>query len=201
MLHRGLVRAGVDPDLALLDDRELVVVHDFDRIFDRHDMSAPRTVDVADHRRDRRRLPRTGGSRDQDQTARTVGERPHHDGEPELLERRDLGANTPDRESDQSSLAEHVDPEAADALQGVADIGLVRRLELAALVLAHDRQSERVGILRCQLAEGRRLEIPVHPEERNVAHLQVEVARATLHGVPKQLVDIHPGFRFGTIAP
>ena len=40
MLERGLVRTGVDPDLALLDDRELVVMHDLDRILDRHDMGA-----------------------------------------------------------------------------------------------------------------------------------------------------------------
>ena len=40
VLQRGLVRTGVDPDLALLDDRELVVMHDLDRIFDRHDMGA-----------------------------------------------------------------------------------------------------------------------------------------------------------------
>src|SRR2546426_9250167 len=33
------------------------------------------------HRRDRRGLPRSGRSRDQHQAARTVGERPHHDGE------------------------------------------------------------------------------------------------------------------------
>src|SRR2546426_3773072 len=153
------------------------------------------------HRRDRRGLPRSGRSRDQHQAARTVGERPHDDGEPELLERWDLGANTADREPDQPALTEHVDPEATDALQGVADVRFVRGLELASLVLAHDRQGERVRILRRQLAEGRRLEVPVHPEERHVADLQMEVARAPLHGVPKQLVDIHPGFRFGTIAP
>ncbi len=29
----------------------------------------------------------------------------------------------------------------------------------------------------------------------------MQVARASFHGVPKQLVDIHPGFGFGTIAP
>ena len=41
--------------------------------------------------------------------------------------------------------------------------------------------------------EPRRLQHPVNPDERDVADLQVQVARAALHRVAEQVVDVHDG--------
>ena len=48
----------VEPDLALVDDAAAVGVEDLDRVLDRDDVLAARPVDVVEHARERRRLPR-----------------------------------------------------------------------------------------------------------------------------------------------
>ena len=67
--QRVPVAVGVDADLALLDDREDVLVHHLDRVLDRDDVRAARAVDVADHGGDRRGLAGAGGPGDEDEPA------------------------------------------------------------------------------------------------------------------------------------
>ena len=72
--ERGREVGGVDPDLALIDDREPVGVEHLDRIFDRHHVATPSGVDVVDHGGGRRRLPRTRHTGNEDQSAVFVAE-------------------------------------------------------------------------------------------------------------------------------
>ena len=62
-------RLGVETHFALVDDALIVRVKDLDRVLDRDDVLRTSSVDLADHRRERRRLARTGGSGDEDQAA------------------------------------------------------------------------------------------------------------------------------------
>ena len=66
----------------------LVGVEDLDRVLDRDDVLAPRPVDVADHRRERRRLADAGRAGDEDEAVVVVGEPLDAGGKPELLEAR-----------------------------------------------------------------------------------------------------------------
>ena len=115
----------------------------------------------------------------------------HHGREPKLLERRHLGPDTTDREADHAALTEHVDAEASDAGERVAEVGLVRLLELPLLVLAHQGVGEAVGVGGGEVAELGGRQLAVHPHEGDVARLQVEVARAPLDRVPEKFVDVH----------
>ena len=168
-----------------------VVVHDLDRVLDRHDVGAARAVDVADHRGDRRRLAGPRRSGDQDQPTRRIGERLHDLGHPQLLERRDLGSHTADRQTDDAALAEDVHPEPSDAGERDAEVGLARRLELPLLVVGHQLHAEGLCVSRRESGELRRLQLAVDTQERDVSDLQVQVARPSLHRVSEQLVDLH----------
>jgi hypothetical protein len=55
-------------DLALVDDALLVLVHELDRILDGEDVACG-SVDVVDHRRERRRLARARRAGDDDEAA------------------------------------------------------------------------------------------------------------------------------------
>ena len=66
-------RVGVDPDLALVDDAQLVVVQELDRVLDRDDVLPARAVDVAKHRGERGRFPDACCPGDEDQPAMLVG--------------------------------------------------------------------------------------------------------------------------------
>ena len=65
---------GVEPDLALVDDRPVIGVENLDRVLDRDDVRRARAVDVVDDRRERRRLARARRARDEDEPSVLVGE-------------------------------------------------------------------------------------------------------------------------------
>ena len=61
--------AGVDVDLALVDDRVVVPMQVLDRVLDRHDVRRSGRVDVIDQRGERRALAAAGRSGHQDEAA------------------------------------------------------------------------------------------------------------------------------------
>ena len=92
---------------------------------------------------------------------------------------------------DDAALTEHVHPEPTDAGERDAEVGLAGLLELPLLVVRHQLHPERLGVGGREGGERRGLELAVDADERDVADLQVQVARAALHRVPEQLVDLH----------
>jgi hypothetical protein len=85
-----------------------------------------------------------------------------------------------------------------DALERVADVRLVVGVELGPFVLAHHRVAERDRVGRRQHVVRRRLQVSVDPQERHVADLQMKVACTAFHGVPKEVVDVHPRLVVGS---
>ncbi len=189
--QRVAVAVRVDADLALLDDRQHVVVHDLDGILDGDDVRAAGAVDVADHRGDRRGLAGARRPRDEDEAARRVGQRLHHRGQAQLFEARHLAPHAADREAHHPALAEDVDAEAADARHRVAEVGLGGGDELTPLVLGHEEGGEPLGVVGSEGVEGGGLELAVHADEGHVADLQMQVGRTPFHRVAQQLVDVH----------
>ena len=85
-LKPGGKRIRVARHFSLRDDAALVVVHEFDRFFDCHDVLGKVLIDVVDQRRLRRRFARTGWAGNKDQAAAQVGKFLYHDWNPQLLE-------------------------------------------------------------------------------------------------------------------
>ena len=81
-------RTGVGADLALADRRAVVAVDVLDRVLDGDDVAGPVAVDVVEHRGQRRRLPRTGRSGDDDEAHGQVDEALDGRRDPELVEAR-----------------------------------------------------------------------------------------------------------------
>src|SRR5208283_4651620 len=96
ILERRVPRIRIDTDLAVRDHAALVLVHVFDRILDRDDVTARLVVAIADHRGERSRLARPGTPDHDDQAA--LGEHYflEHRRQFELLERRYLGVDQAD---------------------------------------------------------------------------------------------------------
>ena len=68
----------IGADLALVDDRALVLVQELDRVLDREDVVLVLGVDHVEHRRQRRRLARAGRAGDQHEAARLGGQLAQH---------------------------------------------------------------------------------------------------------------------------
>ena len=75
--HRHGEAPGIHVDLALIDHRDLVLVHHLDGVLDGDDMYFAMGVDVIDHGGQGRGLARTGGAGDQHQAPRLQREGCH----------------------------------------------------------------------------------------------------------------------------
>jgi hypothetical protein len=190
--QRALERAGVHADLALVDDRLLVLVQELDRVLDRHDVPGPRRVDVVDHRGQRRRLARAGGAGEQHDAALLLGQLADDGRQLELVDRPDVDRDRADDERHRPALAEGVDAEARDARDRVGEVDLVLLLELTELVgvVEHlvDRAErvlagERGGAL--EAAHG-----AVDAHDRRSGDLEVQVGAAGLDEAAEAVVEI-----------
>ena len=190
-LQRAVEVVGVGADLALVHDRPLVGVQDLDRVLDRHDVTRLVLVDVVDHRGERRRLARAGRAGDEHEAALLLGEaaarsagspRSSNDGMP--------GQHAAEHEADGAALAEHVDPEAAEAGERVGEVGLVVVEELVGARLGHERERDALGVGRRDLVAVPGLQVAVDAEERRRADLDVHVGASRSNGLAQQVVEI-----------
>ena len=110
--QRLLEARGVEPHFTLVDDAAAVRVQDLDRVLDRDDVLASRSIDVVEHRSERRRLAGAGGACHEHEPAALLGEPRDTGREPELREVRDLTGDDAECERRRAALAEAVDAEA-----------------------------------------------------------------------------------------
>ena len=77
-------------DLTLIDNTVLVVVEEFDRIFNGQNMIVAFNIDLIDHRGERGRFTRTGRASNKDQAARLFAHVRNYRRQTESVERLDL---------------------------------------------------------------------------------------------------------------
>ena len=146
------------PDLALVDHRALVAVHELDRVLDRDDVLAHRVVHVVDHRRERRRLARAGGAGQQHDPALLLGQFAHDRRAARAPRSCGCGAGSRGSHRDHAALLERVDAVARDVgdFEGEVDLVLLRELRQLGLV-AEQRLAARPRCpLRSAAARSRR---------------------------------------------
>ena len=196
VLERRGVGVGVEADLALVDDRLLVLVQHLDGVLDGDDVPAHRVVDVVDHRREGGGLAGAGRAGDEHQAARLEREALDDVGEVQLLEGGDLGRDLAHGHADAAALAEHVDAEAPEGRRRVGEVDLVVLAEAADLLVGHDGRRDVLGVLG---GEGRLVEqrqLAVDADHRRAPRLDVQVRRVARHHLAEQIID-----RFHRAAP
>ena len=176
-------RSRVDADLALVDDRLVVAVQVFDRVFDGDDVGRARAVDVVDHRGQRRALAAAGGAGDEHQAALFGGDFLQHRRQAELLDAAHAHRNDAQDHADGAALLEDVAAEAAEPGHAVGEVDLLRVLEPLAVRRRHDRRGHLDQILVIELAARRdRHELAVDARHREAADLEVQVGGALVDG-------------------
>ena len=183
------VGIGVEADLALVDDRALVLVEDLDRVLDGHDVPAYGVVDVVDHRRQSGRLARAGRAGDEHEAARLQGDPLDDLRQVQLLERRDLGRDLPHGHADAAALPEDVDAEAAQVGRGVGEVDLVVLAEAPDLLVGHDRRGDVLGVLGGERRLVHEEQVAVDADHRRAPGLDVQVGRVARHHLAEQFID------------
>jgi hypothetical protein len=169
-------------------------MEDLDRILDRDDVLAARLVDVVDDRGERGGLSGAGRAGHEHEAAVLVGHRLDAGRHAQVGEARDVFRDDAEGEGDGPALAEDVDAEARQVPGRVGDVELPRFVEgltLRGRQLRDDRErSLEVGI-RQRRVVGEWRELAVTSENGQLAHLQVDVARAFVHGTPQDRIQLH----------
>jgi len=167
-------------------------VEELDRVLDRHDVLGAGRVDVVDHRRERRRLPRAGRPGHQDQAASLLADLLENRREEQLAGRQDPGGNDAADEADRAALLEDVAAEAPEAGHRVGDVDLEVVLEFFLLAGGHDRERHGDGVfLHEPLHIHQRDQLAVHPDDRVRTDFQMQVRRLPLDRDLEKVVDVH----------
>ena len=116
--HRTLqctrIRLGIEADFALIDDRLLVRVQELDRIFDRDDVVRRVLVAIVDHRRERGRLARAGGTDHEDHAALHHHQVFENVWQTQIVETRHIRGDIAQHHRGIAALVKDVHPEAAE---------------------------------------------------------------------------------------
>ena len=184
-------RVGVVADLALVDERHLVAVHELDRVLDGDDVALAGLVDDVDERGERGGLARAGGAGDQHQAAGQVGQRLDDGRQAELVEVDHLVGDDAEGGADGVALHEDVDAEAHLGAHGVRRVELVGLLELLLLLDRQDREtSSRTWVGGQHGLVGHAEQLAHDPHERRLAGGEVEIGPAHLDDPVEQAVEL-----------
>ena len=191
VLQRHLEGAGVDAHFALGDDAILVLVDEFDRVFDGDDVPAGVLVAVADHRGQRCRLAGTGGTDEQHQT--TFGHRQllQDVRQLEFFDGRDVGLDATQHHAGQVSLIERADTEATDAAGTDGEVAFVVLGELAALLLVHHAVHGFPGHLRRHGRLAHRHDLAVDLHRRRHASRDEQIGAAFFDHQAQKFLEFH----------
>ena len=196
MLHADLEVPHVVADLTLVDQALVLGEDEFDRILKGEDVLAVVSVDVVEHRPDRRALAGARHAREQHHALVELAEPLDRGRQEELLEIGDRVVDAAGHEAPGALLREHVDaepPPHAINDTGVREVGAAVGVEDAPLPRVHDRRTEPFHLLGVNRRILQRLKRALHPHVGRLVDLEVQVAAVELdHGL-EQPVDLQAG--------
>jgi hypothetical protein len=189
-----LERSRVVVHLALVDQALLVLVHEFNRVFDRDDVIGPVPVDVVDHRAERGRLSRTGRPGHQHESFGQLAQIENVLGQLELLGGQDLRRDDAKDRADALAIHEHVGAEPRQPGDLVGKVGIVTRLELRLVDGGHNLFEERQNHVGRERSGGvvQPAHLAVLADQRRDRRADVQVGRLQLahpaeHGIDCRL--------------
>ena len=115
-------RAGVDRHLALVHDRPAVAMKELDGILDRHHVRAARSVDVVDHRGQRRALAAARRAGHQHESALFFGDPAKHRRQQQVVDRQDSRGDDAKHHAHRAALLKHVDAKSSEAADAVRQV-------------------------------------------------------------------------------
>ena len=137
-------------------------------------------VDRVDHRREARRLARSGGTGDEHEALRQVDEVLDDLRKPQVVERRDPVGDQPQRDRRHAALVERVDAEPAALVPSEREVDLFLGVELLEELGAQERRHDGLGVLLVERRHVDRHEDAVDPEQRRAPDRQEEVGRVAV---------------------
>jgi hypothetical protein len=166
--QRVLERIGVRPDLTLIDQAGFVRVNELDRVLNRDDVVVARSVDVVDHRAQRRRLAGTSRPGDQHEALAQLAERQDVLRQAKLVGGQDLRGNDAKHCARTSAIDERVGAKARQVRNLVGEVGIVTSAEFFPVPFGDDGLQQRDEVIGTERRRHRveRLHFAVFADDR-----------------------------------
>ena len=120
---------GIHADLALVDQRLLVLEQILDRVLDGENVSRTMGVAMIEHRCQGGRFPRSGRADDEHQTTSFHDQVGQYRGQHQRIEWRDIAGDVTYDDRDRAALPEQIDPEVPETGYPERDVHLLRFFE------------------------------------------------------------------------
>ncbi len=181
--------------LALVDQRFLGLVYEFDRIFDRQNMIRLILIDVVDHRGQRRRFTRPGRSGDEHDTARMHRNVLENRWRAQIVERQYFRRNRTKHSGRTAVLIEGVDAKTCQLRYLKREIGLQKLFVVLALLVIHDVVHHAIDVFVGQRRHIDTLDVAIDANHWRHSTRQVQVRGVVLYRERQELgnVDGHNG--------
>jgi hypothetical protein len=189
--QRFVIRVRVQAHFTLIDDRFLVAVQVFDRIFNRKNVTGRIRVAMIEHGRERGRLTRACRADHQNQAARFHDQIAENRRQLQLLDAGDLALDRADHHAHFTALFENVDTETAGFLHRQRHVQFQIALELRNLALVHERIGDLFHHAAGQPGVAEWVQLALDLDVHRGAGRQKHVRRALIHHQFEEVTDIH----------
>ena len=182
-------RFGVGVQLALVDQAVLVLVHEFDGVFDGDDVFMALAVDLVDHRRQCGGFTRAGRAGHQNESAGLFAKLGDYRRQAQLRERLDLESDHAKHRGGGPALIKKIATEARQPFQSEREVEFQIFFEAMLLGIGEHAVSELLGLGRRQRRHVQRVQVPVHPDLRRRVGGNVQIAATHLQHLAKQITQ------------
>ena len=186
----ALERRSVQSHLPLRYDAALVLVDEFDRVFDRDDVVVTRPVDEVDQGPERCGFSRAGGTGDKHQSFRQETKRLDFGRDAHRFHGCNLCRDYAEYAARSHVIAKCVGAKPREAFDLVGKVGVVDFLEFCDVSVRHDGDEHRLQSRSShRLYVAHSLELTVNPQNRRLTHAEVKVRCRLVHQCPQQIID------------
>src|SRR5206468_8819060 len=182
----------VGAELALGDDRALVLGSVLDRVLDGDDVAVGRAVDVVDHGGERGGLAAAGGAGDEDESAPFRGDALDDRRQAELADLPHARRDQAQRGLHLTALVEDVDAETPELGVAVARVHLQPLAELLRVVVTQELLGESAQRVTIEARRVRpRDQVAAHPEDGMRTGLEMNVRRLADDALAQDGFELH----------
>ena len=183
------IRQRIHADFALRDNRLVILVKVFDRVFHRDDIDGLVIADMVNHGSKRCRLTRTRRTGHEHKAALGQGHVANDFGQLQVLKRRNLRLDMADNNSNGATLAEHVHTEAAQFTGAHSEVAFLILFKTNFLVAVHDVVQEGIHHHAVDFDIERALQQAVNAECRRSADTDMQVRCLAVHHLTEKVLD------------
>ena len=183
------IRKRIHADFTLRDNRHVITIKVFNRVFDRNDVHRFFLIDVVNHRSKRCGLTRTRRTRHKHKTALSQSQVTNHFGQVQIFESRNHSLDMTNHNRNCSTLTENVHTETAHITSAHGKVAFLISLKTLLLVAIHDIIQEGIHHSAIDAHIKKSLQSTIDTINRRNTNSQMQVRRLAVYHFTQELFN------------